>query len=123
MSSPGNVASTVNNVYSQCSTSNIEHPSSYSLTRVVRLSKNQRGSIMSCKNEKCQPEIILLVSHRNLLIEGVVDKIHLRTRVGPDVQLRSKRWLGGKTTQRKHRSVMLEGWLGPDITVRWGLTC
>jgi len=123
MSSPKSVASGVNNVYSQCSTSNIEDPSSYSLTRVVRLSKNQRGSIVSCRNKKCKPKIILLVSHRNLLIERVVDKIHSRTRVGSDVQLRSKRWLGGRTTKRKRRSVMLEGWLGPDITVRWGLTC
>jgi len=124
MSSPENVASTVNNVYSQCITGKIEDPSSYSLTRVVCLGKYQSGSIMSCKNEKCQLGIILLILHRNLLVKWVVNKIHSRTRrVGPDVQLRSKRWLRGRATKRKRRSVMLEGWLGPGITVRWGLTC
>ena len=124
MSPPESVARTANDFYSQCIAGNIEDPGSYSLTRIVRLSKNQCGSIVSCNSEKSQPEMILLVSHWTLLVKWVVDKIHSRTGgVGPDVQLGSKRWLGGRTTRRKRHSVMLEGWLGPDITVRWGLTC
>jgi hypothetical protein len=92
MSSPESVASVVNNVCSHCASGNIEDPSSYGPTRVVRLSKNQCSNAMSCKTEKCQSEVDLLASSWNLLVKWVVDEIHSRTGgVGPDVQLRSKR--------------------------------
>ena len=47
------VASVVKKVCSHCASGKIEDPSSYSLTRVVRLSRNQCSSTLSCKNEKC----------------------------------------------------------------------
>ena len=67
---------------------------------------------------------MLLAEPWNLLVKWVVDEIHSRTGgVGTDVQLRSKHGLGGRTTQRKRRSVMLKDWLRRDIKFRWGLTC
>jgi hypothetical protein len=60
MSSPESVISVVNKVCSHRASGNIEDPSSYGLARVVRLSKNQCSSTLSCKIEKCQPGIMLI---------------------------------------------------------------
>ena len=47
MSSREHISNTVDNIYSQCATCEIVDPSSYSLTRVIRLGKNKRGSSVS----------------------------------------------------------------------------